>query len=76
MSTRHNQTVFKPNYFTGMTRAELESRLNEIGEPSYRGQQLYEWIYQQRVSDFQAMTNLPKTLRDGLEKQRIFIPYH
>lgn len=68
MSTRHNQTVFKPNYFTGMTRAELESRLNEIGEPSYRGQQLYEWIYQQRVSDFQAMTNLPQPLRDRLEK--------
>ena len=36
------------------------------GEPRFRTKQVWEWLYDRRVSDFDAMTNLPKSLRDRL----------
>ena len=51
----------------GMTRAQLESFFDEIGEKKFRAQQVMKWIHHQGVRDFQAMTNLGKGLRDRLE---------
>ena len=51
----------------GMTRAQLESFFEEIGEKKFRAQQVMKWIHHQGVRDFQAMTNLGKGLRDRLE---------
>ena len=39
---------------------------------SYRAGQVMDWIYQKRVKSFQAMSNLPKALRDGLEAEFTF----
>ncbi len=50
----------------GRTRSELEEFVGQMGEPSFRGQQLMEWIYQHREPDFFAMTNLPSSLRQRL----------
>ena len=38
----------------------------KLGEPAYRGNQLFEWLYRHRVSTFEAMTNLSKGLREKL----------
>ena len=35
-----------------MDRAALESFVAEHGEPRYRGEQLFHWIYGKGVSDF------------------------
>lgn len=35
-------------------------------EPSYRGQQLFEWIYGKGAASFDEMTNLPKAFRERL----------
>ena len=51
----------------GMTRAQLEAFFGEIGEKKFRAQQVMKWMHHQGVSDFQAMTNLGKGLRDRLE---------
>ena len=48
------------------TREELEARFQEWGEPAYRVGQLLEWLYVRRVTDWDAMTNLPKALREKI----------
>ena len=49
-----------------MGRADLESFVETLGEPAYRGRQLYNWIYAHGETDFAAMTSLSKTLRSRL----------
>lgn len=51
----------------GMERADLEAAL--AGERAYRARQIYQAIYQQRVTDFAAMSALPGALRRRLEAE-------
>lgn len=53
----------------GLTRAELEQELQEMGEPRYRAAQLFQWIYKGRAGSFEAMSNLPKALRRSLAER-------
>lgn len=39
------------------------------GEKAFRGEQIYEWLYQKRVKGFEEMSNLSKALRDKLKEQ-------
>jgi 23S rRNA (adenine2503-C2)-methyltransferase len=50
------------------TRNELESRFKAWGEPSFRVEQLLEWLYMHRVTGWEAMTNLSKSLREKLSQ--------
>src|SRR5438067_13213607 len=50
------------------TADELTSQFQTWGEPAYRVSQLLEWLYVHRVADWDAMTNLPKALRDQIRK--------
>jgi 23S rRNA (adenine2503-C2)-methyltransferase len=50
------------------TREELEREFQAWTQPAYRVTQLLEWLYVHRVTDWDAMTNLPKTLRDRLRQ--------
>jgi 23S rRNA (adenine2503-C2)-methyltransferase len=40
--------------------------LREIAEPSYRADQITNWLYQKRVNSFAEMTDLPQALRTKL----------
>ena len=51
----------------GLTRGELESFAAELGEPAYRGRQLFRWLYHRRANDFGLMTDLPAAFRQKLE---------
>jgi 23S rRNA (adenine2503-C2)-methyltransferase len=44
----------------------LADLLASWGEPRFRAKQVADWLYGKRVDSFEAMTNLPKTLRDRL----------
>ena len=46
---------------------ELEAYLGEQGEPRFRAKQLFEWIHQKQVTNFEEMTNLSKRLREKLK---------
>ena len=46
--------------------AELETFATELGQPRFRGQQLFSWMYGKGVQAFDQMTNLPIALRDRL----------
>lgn len=54
-----------------LSRDDLDALFKEWGEPSYRAKQLYNWLYEQRVASFDEMTNLPKSLRERLQKETV-----
>ncbi len=45
---------------------ELAEHLNRVGEPAYRAKQVADWLYRKRVADFNAMSDLPQSLRDRM----------
>lgn len=51
---------------------ELSWYLKEISEPSYRVQQIIDWIYKKLVLDPNLMTNLSKSLREKLKEDFSF----
>jgi len=51
-----------------LTRDELATRFAEWQQPVYRVAQVLEWLYVHRVTSWEAMTNLPKTLRQLLKE--------
>lgn len=51
------------------SKAELTDLLTSWGEPRFRAGQLHKWLYEHRVADFDAMTNLPQSLRDRLQAE-------
>jgi 23S rRNA (adenine2503-C2)-methyltransferase len=53
----------------GRSRDDLRSLLTEMGEPAYRGAQLYHAFYAERHFDFAEMSNLPATLRERLARE-------
>ena len=57
-----------------MTLPELTAALKELGQPAFRGKQVYTWLHK-GVRDYEQMTNLPKDLRTALvEKYPLHIP--
>jgi 23S rRNA (adenine2503-C2)-methyltransferase len=51
-----------------LTREELAQRFADWKQPAYRVAQLLEWLYVHRVASWEAMTNLPKVLRERLRE--------
>ena len=51
-----------------LTREELEAQFAAWHQPAYRVAQLLEWLYPRRVTEWEAMTNLPKPLREKLRQ--------
>ena len=57
-----------------MTLPELTAALKELGQPAFRGKQVYTWLHK-GVRSYEEMSNLPKTLREALaEKYPIHAP--
>lgn len=51
-----------------MLAAELEEQLCAWGEPRFRAAQVLQWLYQRKVTSWDRMTNLPRTLRQRLSE--------
>jgi 23S rRNA (adenine2503-C2)-methyltransferase len=59
----------------GKSKEELRALCMALGEPAYRGGQVYHALYAERTFEFARMTNLPVTVRERLEKEaRITLP--
>ncbi len=52
----------------GLTQPALKELMEQLKQPAYRAEQLFEWLHQKRVTDFEEMTNLPLDLRDALQQ--------
>lgn len=51
-----------------LTRDDLAARFAEWQQPAYRVDQLLQWLYARRVASWEAMTNLPRSLRALLQE--------
>ena len=57
-----------------MTLPEITAALKELGQPAFRGKQVYTWLHK-GVGSYEEMTNLSKGLREQLaEKYPIYVP--
>ena len=52
-------------HLKSMTLPELTAQLKQLGQPAFRGKQVYTWLHK-GVRSYEEMTNLPKALRDLL----------
>ena len=56
-------------------RPSLEAHLSAQGEKSFRASQIIRWLHREGVTDFDAMTNLSKVMRESLKTSaRITVP--
>src|SRR5687768_8815204 len=53
---------------TGLTQPELVSFVETLGEPAYRGRQLFGALQHRRLRSFDDITDLPKDLRTRLNE--------
>src|SRR4029077_20043789 len=59
----------------GKSKEELRELCVALGEPAYRGGQIYHALYSERKFDVGQITNLPAELREQLAKEaRITLP--
>lgn len=53
--------------FYSFTLPDLEAFLKKYGKEKFRAQQIFKWVYESRVTDFDQMLNLSKDLRAELK---------
>jgi len=53
----------------GLTYDQLARRLADWGEPSFRADQVWGWLYRSLVADASAMRNIPNAQRQRLEEE-------
>lgn len=51
----------------GCTLSELRQFAVSLGEPAFRGKQLFDWLYRKEASSFEGMTTLSKEVRTKLQ---------
>lgn len=52
-----------------MLLSELKGELTAAGLPAFRASQIYKWLHEGKVSSYDEMTNLPKSLREELSEK-------
>ncbi|GIV59008.1 23S rRNA (adenine(2503)-C(2))-methyltransferase RlmN [Rhodocaloribacter litoris] len=57
-----------------MRRDELEALAERLGQPRFRGRQLFKWLFGKGATTFEEMTDLPKTLRMQLAESADLAP--
>lgn len=56
------------NNIYGYTRQDLENYFLSIGEKKFKATQVYEWLYDKKIKDFDEITNIKKDVIDKLNK--------
>lgn len=54
---------------------ELKNELKQIGEKPFRAEQIFKWLYQDKVKEFDEMTNLSLQLREKLKENYTICNY-
>ena len=55
---------------------DLKEELANIGEKSYRAEQIFKWLYKDKVKSFDEMTNLSLDLREKLKENYTICNYN
>ena len=48
---------------------DLKKELENIGEKKFRAEQIFKWLYVEKVKEFDEMTNLSLELREKLKNE-------
>ena len=57
-----------------LTLPELENWLQtELGERKFRAMQIWQWLWQRMVRDFESMTNISKDCREKLTAKAVIV---
>jgi 23S rRNA (adenine2503-C2)-methyltransferase len=64
-----SQASEQPFNLLGKSPEELRIFMQSLGEPAYRGGQVYHALYAERRFDIATMTNLPASLRERLARE-------
>ncbi|MCH2547856.1 MAG: 23S rRNA (adenine(2503)-C(2))-methyltransferase RlmN [Alphaproteobacteria bacterium] len=71
-ATRHAETLSAPHsgkiHLVGLDMEELTAALASVGCEKFRSKQIWNWIYVKGVTDFEAMTNIAKPMREKLQE--------
>jgi 23S rRNA (adenine2503-C2)-methyltransferase len=62
------QQASPPPSFFGLSRDQLADHLVTHGQPTFRAQQLFSWVYQKHERSPGAMTNLPLSFRGRMQE--------
>lgn len=54
-----------------LSRDELKALATSLGQPEFRGKQIYEWLWKKSVKSIDQMTNLPKAFREQLSLEYV-----
>ncbi|MEC1520904.1 23S rRNA (adenine(2503)-C(2))-methyltransferase RlmN [Neobacillus niacini] len=66
-TTENNTTLdIKKTSIYSLQLHELKEWLTNNGEKPFRAEQIYDWLYKKRITSFEDMNNLSKSLRDKL----------
>ncbi|MEH7492941.1 23S rRNA (adenine(2503)-C(2))-methyltransferase RlmN [Neobacillus niacini] len=70
LNTTENNTILdiKKTSIYSLQLNELKEWLTNNGEKPFRAEQIYDWLYKKRISSFEDMNNLSKSLRDKLSE--------
>lgn len=55
-------------------KSDLDKFIQELGQPKFKSNQIWEWVWKKSKTDFNAMRNLPKDLIATLEENFVFHP--
>lgn len=55
-------------------KSDLDEYIRNVGQPSFRSNQIWEWIWKKSVTSFEEMRNIPKDLRGSLNEAFHFAP--
>ncbi len=61
-----NLSVTKSDVLLGKSLAELTAWIEEQGQPTYRGKQLYQWLYHQGARSLSEISVFPKQFRESV----------
>ena len=67
MQNLQPSTPVERKNFYSFTLEGLEKFLKQYGKEKFHAQQIFKWVYEQRVTDFDQMLNLSKDLRTELK---------
>ncbi len=64
-----NLTNTNNRYLTDMDQASMEQMVLSMGQPLFRGRQLFHWVHGRLETDLDRMANLPRPLRAQLAEE-------
>ena len=71
--TRHRMTRSAHKPLLGLDRKDLAALVDELNEPTYRAQQIFDALYRQRVDSLDQISTLPASLRSELSARDVTI---